>query len=75
MFLLIKHSLYIYNDTNTEDSLTGKWRLFDGSGTVSFKDYTTGVGYKVGEYVVYDNIAYKVLKDYTSYIAIKDIFF
>lgn len=72
-FCACEGSLYIYNDTNTEDSLTGKWRLFDGSGTVSFKDYTTGVGYKAGEYVVYDNIAYKVLKDYTSYNISDDI--
>ena len=72
-FCACEGSLYIYNDTNTEDSLTGKWRLFDGSGTVSFKDYTTGVEYKAGEYVVYDNIAYKVLKDYTSYNISDDI--
>ena len=61
---------YKFNSSNSEDTNLGKWREYtvtpSANAEVAFDDYDVNTPYKTGKYVVYNNIIYKVLKDYTS---------
>lgn len=68
-FCACEGSLYIYNDTNTEDSSTGKWRLFTGenASSVDISLWQENYDYDVGDIVkTQDNKLIQCITAHTS---------
>lgn len=68
-FNLENNTFYIYDDSNTSDAVTGKWREFSvssGSGSAEISEYKENTEYKLNELIYLGEKVCRVASSFTS---------